>query len=46
MLPPNPPSSVIAAGFSDDYIRDLGDRIANLTIEQAIELNKYLKSIE
>lgn len=38
--PKNPPR--IATNFAD-YIYDLGDRIAALTLEQAQELSEYLK---
>lgn len=44
--PPNkPPERTTLAGFPNDDIKELGDRIANLTIEQADELNRYLERI-
>jgi hypothetical protein len=39
--PPMPPSKV-ATAYSD-HIRDLGDRIAALTVVEAIELYEFLR---
>lgn len=36
----------IMMAFDDDYIRELGDRIANLTLAEAQELNEYLKELQ
>ena len=38
--PPNPPA--VATGYEDDYIRELGDKIAALSPEKARELKEYL----
>ena len=40
--PPIKPPAV-ATGFEDDDIRDLGDRIAKLTLREAKELQQYLR---
>ena len=37
-----PIDNMISAGNADDYIRELGDRIANLTLIEAKELHEYL----
>lgn len=42
MKPPKGPGS-ITTGWPDDDIRDLGDRIAGLTPQQAKELEDYLE---
>lgn len=42
MSPPNGGGKIIATLFPDDDIRELGDRIANLTLLQAKELSDYL----
>lgn len=38
--------TAIALAFpeDDDYIRELGDQIANLTLKEAVELSNYLES--
>lgn len=44
LVPPNvPPTNFIGNEFPEDDIRDLGDRIANLTNLQSIELSNYMK---
>lgn len=40
--PPNNNIKSIASGNYDDYIREIGDKIANLTPEEANELNDYI----
>lgn len=42
--PPSPPI-MVATGFFDDYIRELGDKIAELTLLEARDLNNYIKEI-
>ena len=42
MSPPNDGGTIVASGFSDDDIREIGDRIANLTLLEAKELSEYL----
>lgn len=42
--PPQKPPKV-GLNLYDDYIRELGDRIANLTLEEAQELNDFLANI-
>jgi hypothetical protein len=37
-------NSTCAAPDDDDYIHDLGDRIATLTLWQAVLLSDYLKA--
>lgn len=46
MSPPNNGGTAIALAFpeDDDYIRELGDQIANLTLKEAVELSEYLES--
>ena len=45
MQPPKqPPNKKIATGFPDD-IREIGERIANLTLLQAKELFDYLNCV-
>ena len=39
--PPSPPVAT-AAPWPDDELRELGDRIAGLTIDEARELSEYL----
>lgn len=42
----NPPSNINIALMNDDYdddIKKLGDRIANLTIKECIEVNQYIE---
>jgi len=42
MPPPKPPEdNIVASGFPDD-IRDIGDRIAALSSDQASKLSQYL----
>ena len=42
--PPNkPPEKITLAGFPDDDIKELGDRIVALTISQAEELERYIQ---
>lgn len=46
MSPPNNNSGgVICAGFADDEVSEIGDRIANLTLLEAKELSEYLTEI-
>tara|TARA_Y100000034_G_scaffold133308_1_gene198420 strand:- start:978 stop:1148 length:171 start_codon:yes stop_codon:yes gene_type:complete len=42
MVPPGGISTTLAWP-DDDYIRELGDQIASLTLVEAVELNKYLE---
>jgi hypothetical protein len=44
LSPPSPPT-LVATGFADDDIRDLGDRIANLTLLEARDLANYIEEI-
>lgn len=41
--PPHNGGTAVACGFADDYIRDLGDRVAFLTLAEAAELKTYLE---
>jgi hypothetical protein len=41
---PPPKAPKVGLQFEDDYIRELGDRIAALTPEEAKELEAYLKA--
>lgn len=44
LAPPAPPNDkAIATLFPDDEIRNLGDKIANLTVLEAKELSEYLE---
>lgn len=36
-------TKITVAGFPDDEIRELADRIASLTLREAAELNRYLE---
>ena len=44
MLPPNPPGPATTTAFPDDYIRDLGDQIASLTVKDRELLRSYIIS--
>lgn len=44
MAPPNTPTKYTATQFPDDEIREIGDRIAGLTILEAKELSDYLET--
>lgn len=43
-LPPVPPNNTAVACAGGEPIHELGDRIANLTLAQAVELKQYLES--
>jgi len=43
MQPPHNGGFAIASGFADDDIREIGDRIAELTNREALELSAYLE---
>jgi hypothetical protein len=45
MSPPNNNGKDVSLSFPDDEIRDLGDRIANLTIKEAVKLSAYLATM-
>lgn len=44
-LTPLPTTGVIATGYEDDEIRQVGDNIAALTEKDAKELGEYLKGV-